>query len=258
MSYLESNKKFWDKWSKEKGPWSTASAKELIDKARSGRIEIFVTTEKLVPETWLPKNWTGLEVLGLAAAGGQQIPILAAAGANVTSFDFSIEQLQRDIEVCEREGLKIYTKQGEMENLNCFDNESFDLIINPVSTCFTSNVKQVWKEAYRVLRKGGALIAGFNNPIVYALDLTEYEKKEMKLKYSIPYSDIDALSQEELLKKKEQSDSLEFGHSLSDLIGGQIEAGFKIDGFYEDYWGKKFNETIDTIFPQFIATKGIK
>lgn len=46
-------------------------------------------TNKLVPESWLPENWKGLDVLGLASGGGQQMPVLAATGANVTSFDFS-------------------------------------------------------------------------------------------------------------------------------------------------------------------------
>jgi hypothetical protein len=44
----------------------------------------------------------------------------------------------------------------------------------------------------------------------------------------------------------------------SDLIGGQTDVGFKIVGFYEDYWGEKFTEAIDEILPQFIATKAVK
>ena len=146
MDYLEINKKFWNKWSQEKGPWSCRVSKEQIQKARSGIVELSITTSKLVPQDWLPKKWKGLDVLGLAAGGGQQIPLLAAAGANVTSFDFSEEQLKRDLEVCEEEELKIIIQKGEMENLSVFSDESFDFAINPVSTCYTKNVKKVWKE----------------------------------------------------------------------------------------------------------------
>ena len=123
-----------------------------------------------------------------------------------------------------------------MENLSVFPDENFDFIINPVSICYTKNVKKIYKEIYRVLRPGGSFITAFDNPIAYSLDLTAYnEDNEMKLIYSIPYSDIQTLSKEEIKRKK----YLEFGHSLSDLIGGQIEAGFKITGFYEELLGKR-------------------
>ena len=260
MDYLNINKKFWNKWSQERGPWSQRCSKEQIQKARSGKIEVGITTDKLVPESWFPENWKGLDILGLASGGGQQMPILAATGANVTSFDFSEEQLKRDLEVCKEEGLKMKIQKGKMENLGVFNGESFDFVINPVSTCFTSDVRKVWKEVYRVLRQGGIFITGFSNPIVYSLDRGSYENKnEMKLVHSIPYSDIESLSEKEIKSIIKDSDSLEFSHSLSDLIGGQTDLGFKIVGFYESYWGKQFPaESIDSIMPSFIATKAIK
>lgn len=146
-----------------------------------------------------------------------------------------------------------------MEDLSVFPDESFDFVINPVSTCFTKNVKKVYKEVYRVLRPSGVFITAFNNPVVYSFDSTAYNKNnEMKLIHSIPYSDIKSLSKKEIQMLIKNSDSLEFGHSLTDLIGGQIKAGFKITGFYEDYWGKSFNEIVDSIMPQFVATKAVK
>ncbi|WP_256972878.1 hypothetical protein [Clostridium botulinum] len=46
------------------------------------------------------------------------------------------------------------------------------------------------------------------------------------IKYSIPYSPLSTLSEEELNKFLEEEQVLEFGHSLEQQIGGQIEAGF--------------------------------
>ena len=125
------NNRFWNKWSQEGGPWSRRYSKERIQKAKSGKVEVGLLTEDTVPQNWLPDNWKGLDVLGLAASGGQQIPVIAAAGANVTSFDLSEEQLKRDLEVCEEEGLKIKVQKGEMEDLSVFTNGSFDFVINP-------------------------------------------------------------------------------------------------------------------------------
>ena len=227
MDYLKINKKRWNKDSQSRGPWSRRYTKERIEKAKSGMVELAVTSGQLIPKDWLPKDWKELDVLGVAAGGGQQMPLIAAAGATVISFDFSEEQLKRDLEVCEEEGITLQTRQGEMENLTGFPSESFDFVLNPISTCYTRNVRQVWREVHRVLRPDGVFITGFNNPVAYALDTVAYDKgKVLKLTRSIPWSDEDHLSKEEINSIIQNEGALEFGHSLSDLIGGQIEAGY--------------------------------
>ena len=255
-NYLKTNEVFWNKWSKQKGPWSQKYSSEKIKKAKQGYVDI-------VPSGWLPKKLKGLNALGLGAGGGQQMPLLSAGGASVTSFDFSEEQLKRDREVCEKEGLEIKTQRGNMDNLSVFSKESFDIVINPISTCYIDDVRQVYKEIYRVLKIGGCFITGFVNPVFYALNHDHDKIKEMKLIYSIPYSDIKSLSQKEIEKVIKDKGSLEFGHSLSDLIGGQTDLGFIIVKFCELFWkdigkGKEFNRLIDTILPTFIWTKAVK
>ena len=49
---------------------------------------------------------------------------------------------------------------------------------------------------------------------------------------------------------------IEFVHSLDDQLGGQLDAGFLIAGFYEDDWGG--DEPIDQFFKSFIAVRSIK
>lgn len=258
MDYLDFNKDFWNRYSRERGPWSRRSPKELIENARRGKVDIFITTQKTVPATWLPSSWRGLKILGLAAGGGQQMPILAATGADVTTFDLSEEQLERDLEVCREEGLQIETLQGNMKDLSRFGDGQFNLIVNPVSTCFVDDVKTVWRECFRILSPGGVLMSGFNNPVAYALDFEAYEKGDLILKNKIPYSEPTDLPERLMASKIKKGNAFEFGHSLSDLIGGQIEAGFLVTGFFEDEWGEAFQEEIDRIMPQFIATRAEK
>jgi SAM-dependent methyltransferase len=254
MDYVEHNRKHWNKYSKDKGPWSRPASKELIEKARHGEVEIFITTKKLVPQNWLPKSWRGLKVLGLASGGGQQIPLIAATGAEVTSYDLSEEQLRLDQETCEREGLAIKTIQGDMMNLQALEDTSFDLIINPVSTCFVSDVTKVWNECSRVLKPGGVLISGLNNPVVYAISDEDYDKNQLVLSRKLPYSDLETKTEDQI----HEIGAAEFSHTLTTLIGDQLRAGFHITDFYEDEWGIEFNMIIDSILPQFFATRAVK
>ena len=79
-------------------------------------------------------------------------------------MDFSKSQLQRDEMVAKREGLKINTVQGDMTEPFPFENETFDIIFNPVSNVYIEDLENMYKEASRVLKKGGLLMVGFMNP----------------------------------------------------------------------------------------------
>ena len=94
-----------------------------------------------------------IDILGLASGGGQQTPILAALGANVTSFDDSAKQLEKDKFVAERDNLEFRIEQGDAADLSRFADESFDLIFNPCSTCFMAELQPVWNECYRSFAK---------------------------------------------------------------------------------------------------------
>jgi ubiquinone/menaquinone biosynthesis C-methylase UbiE len=223
----------------------------LIAYARAGDWSVVLTENKSVPREWLPPL-KGLKVLGLACGGGQQGPIMAAAGAEVTIFDNSRSQLDRDREVAERDGLNIRTVEGDMRDLSIFANESFDLIFHPVSNLFIHEVSPVWKETYRVLRHGDTMLAGFMNPLFYLFDWGEMENGILNVKYKIPFSDMEAYGMERL---QQEDRAVEFGHSLTDQLAGQMDAGFAIIGMYEDHHNQaKVSEYIET----YIVTRAVK
>ena len=134
---------------------------KLLRAARNGTWSIVLTPTKPVPRSWFPDDLNGKKVLCLASGGGQQEPVLAATGADVTVFDNSPGQLQKDTFVAERDGLKIKTVQGNMQDLSPFADSTFDMIVHPWSNNYVDDVIPVWKECARVLKKGGTLIAGF-------------------------------------------------------------------------------------------------
>src|SRR5918995_899854 len=249
------NREAWDREVERGNEWTVPVGEEVIETAQRGRWEVVLTNTKPVPKEWFP-DLEGADVLCLASGGGQQAPIFAAAGANVTVLDNSPKQLAQDRFVSERESLDIKTVQGDMRDLSAFADESFDLVFHPVSNLFVPEVRPVWNEAYRVLRKGGVLLAGFLNPVVYIFDLELADRTgEVRVRYSLPYSDATSRTEEELGRQMERREPLEFSHTLEEQIGGQIEAGFLISGFYEDHHR---DDPIAAFMPTFVATRAIK
>lgn len=246
------NREAWDRQvSSGQNPWTVPVTSEVITRARAGDWSVVLTENKPVPREWFPPM-QGLKILGLACGGGQQGPVFAAAGAEVTIFDNSPAQLGRDREVAEREGLNLRTVEGDMRDLSVFADESFDLVFHPVSNLFIHEIRPVWKEAHRVLRHGGTLLAGFMQPLVYIFDYEEMDKGNLIVNHKIPYSDIEVYGLERL---REVDRPAEFGHSLTDQLAGQMEAGFTIVGLYEDVHNDlKISDYIST----YLSTRAVK
>jgi SAM-dependent methyltransferase len=256
MDTIKQNSRAWDKKVDDGAVYTQPVSKEDIEKSRAGDWRISLTTTKDVPREWFPRSLDGLKILCLAAGGGQQGPVLAAAGADVTVLDLSAKQLEQDKAVAEREGLQINTIQGSMSDLHFFEDEYFDMIVHPVANLFVEDLSPVWKEASRVLKDKGVLLSGFTNPLLFIFDDEEDLKGNLLVKNSIPSSSLDGLTEEETTDYIEAGHTIEFGHTLEDQIQGQIDAGFVIAGLYEDDFGGR--RPLDEYIKCFIATKAVK
>jgi ubiquinone/menaquinone biosynthesis C-methylase UbiE len=250
MDIVKYNKSAWDNYVDQKNRWTIPVSEQELENAKNGNWNIVLTPKKPVPHNWFP-DLKDLKILGLASGGGQQCPILATLGADITVFDNSEKQLQQDKNISDKFNLDIKTVQGDMKDLSVFADNTFDLIFNPCSTTFVDNILPVWKECFRVLKPSGILMTGFTNPISLQLD-----EENLNLIYKQPYSDTHSLPTEKLEELKQNNEALIFGHSLTDQIGGQLEAGFMLTNMYEDNWGGE--NKMDIFFPSFIATRAVK
>lgn len=246
------NSKAWDAKVDAGWEWTLPVDTKEIDDAKKGIFSLYLTPSKPVPADWIG-NIAGKNVLGLASAGGQQCPLMAAAGAIVTVFDNSPKQLAQDKYVAVRNGLKLSLEQGDMRDLSRFQDSSFDLIFHPVSNTYVDDPRPVWKEAFRVLKKGGVLLSGFTNPLIYLFN----DEKELKVENKLPYSQRDHLKPHELEKHMASNNPLEFSHTLTTQIGGQLDAGFVLTAFFEDNDISGEN-LIDDYTATYIATKAVK
>lgn len=197
---------------------------EALADARRGLFDVALTAHKHVPRHWFPPSLAGRRVLCLAGGQGLEAQVLAATGALVTVFSPSEERLACDRDFAAREGLDISAVQGDFTGLSVFPQESFDLLFCPASVPHTPELRKVFRECGRILKHGGVMMLG-----VSLLDQSEEERRR-------------------------HPQANQYSHTLEELIGGQIEAGLVIFGFYED----TNEEAICDYLPRYFVTRALK
>ena len=73
----------------------------------------------------------------------------------MTVVDLSPEMLRQDVQEAARRNLSVRAIEGSMDDLSMLADESFDIVHQPVSTCYVPDVAAVYREVARVLRDGG-------------------------------------------------------------------------------------------------------
>src|SRR5690242_18116258 len=105
---LETNRAAWNGLANEASPFAKAATDA----------EIAAPLAALDSRGWLPGDVSGLNVLCLAAAGGWQSILYAAAGAKVTVVDISDAMLAIDQREADRRGYQMRLIQGTMDDLS--------------------------------------------------------------------------------------------------------------------------------------------
>ena len=254
MDIIQYNQQAWNDEVKKGNRWTVPFSLEQIEAAKRGELSIVLTPMQPVPLSWFPEL-KDAQVLALASGGGQQVPALAAAGAHVTVFDLSEEQLKQDVETAEKFNLKVKAIQGDMMDLSELPSNNYDLIFHPCSNCFIPDLKPVWSHCARVLKKGGVLMWGFTKAESMLL-YKDPKTNVYTLKYKMPYSDIDSLTDEERSVYTDQNEPLIFGHSLDAQIGDLLKNGFVLTDIFEDNYGG--TDPLDPFFNSFVAARAVR
>ncbi len=135
----------------------------------------------------LPGDVTGKNVLCLAAGGGQQSAAFALLGANVTVYDLSEAQLERDRQAAAHYGVNIRAVQGDMRDLSALDTDAFDVVYQPFSIGYVPDATIVFAQVARILRSGGLYYVANDNPFFCGLSMSDWNGEGYVLK--MPYQD---------------------------------------------------------------------
>lgn len=188
---------------------------------------------------WLGGSIAGKRVLCLAAGGGRQSSLYAAAGAEVTVVDLSGAMLELDRQVAAERDYRMRVLQTTMEDLSGLSDAEFDIVIHPVSTCYVPSVAPVFREVARVIRPGGLYVSQHKQPISlqagfdrtgdgYAIHHAYYRDTPVPPPSSVASS----------VKRLRESGAIEHLHRLEDLIGGMCRSGFAIEDLIEPLHAK--------------------
>lgn len=214
----EHNRRVWDKMVRNKDRFtSTAKEEDFRDPLK--------TVDGL---GWLGGDIRGRDVLCLAAGGGRQSALYAAAGGKVTVVDISPAMLELDREVAAHRKLDVHTVEASMDALP-FAANAFDIVIHPVSTCYLPDIVAVYREVARVTRPHGIYISQHKQPTSLQADLEAtangYELLE-------PYYREGPLPAAKPSRLRETG-AMEFLHRWEELIGGLCRCGFVIEDLIE-------------------------
>ena len=215
---------------------SLAAARAPLCKPASDA-EIANPLKTVDPLGWLGKSIHRKEVLCLAAGGGRQSALYASAGAIVTVVDLSPAMLELDRQVARERKLSIRAIQASMDQLNMLDNDSFDIVIHPVSTCYLPDVVPVFREVSRVLRTGGIYVSQHKSPV--SLQTTSQVNANANAKYSLEHTYYraepipESISPNATSRRLRERGAVEYLHRLEQLIGGICRAGMSVEDLIE-------------------------
>jgi SAM-dependent methyltransferase len=182
------------------------------------------------PRGWLGKSVHGQRVLCLASGGGLQSVLLAAAGAEVTVVDLSPAMLEQDRRMASSRGLTLRIIEGSMDDLSMLADACFEVVIQPVSSCYVPDIVRVYQEVARVTVTAGLYLSQHKQPT--SLQASALPGPQG---YTIPevYYRREPLPPTLGAYEHREGGALEFLHPWEQLIGGLCRSGFVIEDLQE-------------------------
>ena len=116
-----------------------------------------------------------------------------------------------------------------MDNLSMFDEGQFDIVIQPVSTCYVPDIAPVYQQVARVTRAGGIYVSQHKQPASLQADVNASARGYELIE---PYYRTGPLPRVVGSRHREEG-THEFLHRWEELIGGMCRVGFVVEDLVE-------------------------
>jgi SAM-dependent methyltransferase len=142
--------------------------------------------------------------------------------------------LDLDRKLAAERGFKVNVVEASMDNLATLPDAYFDLVVQPVSTCYVPSIAPVYREVARVTAVGGLYISQHKQPVNLQASL-----RASPLGYALlePYYRSGPLPPVPTGSALRESGTMEFLHRWDELLGGLCRAGFVIEDTFEPKHG---------------------
>ena len=220
MSHLDQNRAAWNRLANG-SPFAKLASDE----------ECQAPLATLDSRGWLPASVSGLDVLCLASGGGWQSILYAVAGARVTVVDLSSEMLRLDQQEAEKRGLAVRTIEASMDDLPMLADASFDIVHQPVSSCYVRDIGRMYREVARLLRDDGLYISQHKQPT--SLQISHRDEQD-RYTIGVEYYQAGPLPNVADDSYRERG-AVEFLHRWDELIGDLCRAGFVLEDLREPF-----------------------
>ena len=243
------NEKAWDSRAKQQQRFTKTADREAYEKA----------SHVLAQQAWLEGAVYGKTVLLLASGGGGQSGLFASQGAKVTVVDISSAMLLNDQALAKEKQFDIQVLHTSMDDLSALEDDFFDVVIHPVSTCYLKNISKVYSEVARVCKSGAVYISHHKQPA--SLQSSQFpDKKGYYLETPLDHSGPLPVVKGSMCREE---GTLEYVHSWESLLGELCRAGFVIEDLVEPKHGDKKAEVgsfahRNRFLPTFVSVKAVK
>jgi ubiquinone/menaquinone biosynthesis C-methylase UbiE len=221
----EQNRRAWDERVRRQAPHTESASRQELENP-------FTIIDDC---GWLGGNVRGKRVLCLAAGGGKHSALFAAAGAIVTVVDLSPAMLERDRRRAAELGFTIRAIEASMDDLSPLTEDQFEVVIQPVSTCYVPELMAVYREVARVTMAGGIYISQHKQPAMLQAGLVPGPQGYT---VSEPYYRSGPLPPVLTECQHREVGTVEYLHRLQELIGGMCRSGFVIEDLVEPRHGQ--------------------
>lgn len=187
------------------------------------------------PSGWFEGPIGGKEVLCLAAGGGRQSSLYAAAGAKVTVVDVSPAMLDLDRQVAAQRGHSFRIVETSMEDLSMLPQANFDIVIQPVSTCYVPNIVSVYQQVASVIRPGGIYVSQHKQPVSLQASTQRHADGGYRIQHRY-YRETPVPAPKSFdgaAKRLRETGAVEYLHRWEQIIGGMCSSGFVVEALSE-------------------------
>jgi SAM-dependent methyltransferase len=180
---------------------------------------------------------SGLDVLHLQCHIGMDSLGLVRRGANVTGLDFSPSAVAAAQDLAEETGLEATFVEGDIYDTPKLIKRKFDLVYTTWGTItWLPDIKKWSAVVAAMLKPGGSLYLADGHPAMLVM-----EEEEGRLVHAYPWRtkpNAPLHFDEEITytgdpMPLEDSDSYDWAHPLSSIIGGLLDYGLRLDFLHE-------------------------